>query len=111
RSINKLTYDADSGQALMHGFLNLLLAAAFAYNGMDLDDLIAVLEERSSESFQFEDGSIGWRGKMLVRGQLRNVRSLLALSFGACSFEEPIEGLQKIVSSFQFPVPRQKGCI
>lgn len=96
RSINKLTYDADSAPALMHGFLNLLIAAAFAYNGMNIDDLVAVLEERSPESFQFDDGSVSWRGKMLVRGQLRNARSLLALSFGACSFEEPIEGLQEI---------------
>ncbi|MBO0798820.1 MAG: hypothetical protein J2P31_08340 [Blastocatellia bacterium] len=103
RSINKLTYEANSGHAIMHGFLNLLLAAAFAYNGMNIDDLIAVLEERSPASFQFEDDSVSWRGKMLVRGQLRNARSLLALSFGACSFEEPIEGLQKMVSSFQFP--------
>jgi hypothetical protein len=96
RSVNKLTYEPDSGQALMHGFLNLFLAAAFAYNGMNLDDLVTLLEERSPESLQFEDGSVTWRGQMAVRGQLRNARSLFALSFGACSFEEPIDGLKEL---------------
>ena len=96
RSFNRLTYEADSGQALMHGFLNVFLAAAFSYNGMDVEDLAELLEERSPESFQFEDGSVTWHGEMIVRGQLRNTRSLLAVSFGSCSFEEPIDDLKKI---------------
>jgi hypothetical protein len=96
RSVNNLTYKPDSSQALMHGFLNLFLAAAFAYNGMNLDDLVTLLEERSPQSFQFEDGSVIWKGQMVVRGQLRNTRSLFALSFGACSFEEPIDGLKEL---------------
>jgi hypothetical protein len=96
RSFNRLTYEDDSGQALMHGFLNVFLAAAFSYNGMDVEDLADLLEERSPESFQFEDGSVTWHGEMVVRGQLRNTRSLLAVSFGSCSFEEPIDDLKKI---------------
>jgi hypothetical protein len=96
RSLNRLTYQADSGQALMHGFLNVFLAAAFSYNGMDVEDLAELLEERSPESFQFEDGSVIWRGEMVVRGHLRNTRSLLAGSFGSCSFEEPIDDLKKL---------------
>jgi hypothetical protein len=96
RSFNRLTYEADSGQALMHGFLNVFLAAAFSYSGMDVEDLAEVLEERSPESFQLEDGSVTWHGEMVVRGQLRNTRSLLAGSFGSCSFEEPIDDLKKI---------------
>lgn len=96
RSINKLTGEPGSGQALMHGFLNLFLASAFAYQGMYIDDLVALLDERSPESFQFEEGSVTWKGQMLVRGQLRKARSLFALSFGACSFEEPIAGLKEL---------------
>jgi hypothetical protein len=96
RSFNRLTYAPDSGQALMHGFLNVFLAAAFSYNGMDVEDLAELLEERSPESFQFEEGSVTWHGGMVVRGQLRNTRNLLAISFGSCSFEEPIDDLKKI---------------
>jgi len=96
RSVNKLTYAPDSASAMMHGFLNVFLAAAFAQNGMDVDRLVELLEEKSPEAFQFESGGVTWRDEMVVRGQLRNTRSLLAIAFGSCSFEEPIEDLKKM---------------
>ena len=96
RSVNKLTYAPDSASAMMHGFLNVFLAAAFAQNGMDVDRLVELLEEKSPEAFQFDSGGVTWRDEMVVRGQLRNSRSLLAIAFGSCSFEEPIEDLKKI---------------
>ncbi|MCG3160442.1 MAG: hypothetical protein JMDDDDMK_01511 [Acidobacteria bacterium] len=96
RSVNRLTYEPDSESALMHGFLNVFLAAAFAQSGMSVERLVELLEERSHEAFQFDNGSVTWRGEMIVRGQLRNARSLLAIAFGSCSFEEPIEDLKKI---------------
>jgi hypothetical protein len=120
RSVNKLTYAPDSASAMMHGFLNVFLAAAFAQNGMDIDRLVELLEEKSPEAFRFDSegetwrnevvviaqaeaefgqimrGYVTWRGEMIVRGQLRNSRNLLAIAFGSCSFEEPIEDLKKI---------------
>jgi hypothetical protein len=39
---------------------------------------------------------VTWRDEMIVRGQLRNSRNLLAIAFGSCSFEEPIDDLRKI---------------
>ncbi len=96
RSVNKLTYAPDSASAMMHGFLNVFLAAAFAQNGMDIDRLVELLEEKSPEAFHFDSGGVTWRGEMVVRGHLRNSRNLLAIAFGSCSFEEPIEDLKKI---------------
>jgi hypothetical protein len=96
RSINKLTYAPDSASAMMHGFLNVFLAAAFAQNGMEVDRLVELLEEKSPEAFQFDSGGATWRDEMIVRGQLRNSRNLLAIAFGSCSFEEPIEDLKEI---------------
>src|SRR5215510_14530685 len=96
RSINRLTYAPDSASAMMHGFLNVFLAAAFAQNGMDVDRLVELLEEKSPEAFKFDSGGVTWRDEMVVRGQVRNTRSLLAIAFGSCSFEEPIEDLKKI---------------
>lgn len=96
RSVNKLTYAPDSASAMMHGFLNVFLAATFAQNGMDVDWLVELLEEKSPEAFQFDSGAVRWRDEMVVRGQLRNTRSLLAIAFGSCSFEEPIEDLKKM---------------
>ncbi len=96
RSVNKLTYEPGSGMALMHGFLNVFLAAAFAHSGMSVEQLTELLEERSPEAFQFDSGGVTWRDEMVVRGQLRNSRSLFAIAFGSCSFEEPIEDMKKI---------------
>ena len=96
RSINKLTYAPDSASAMTHGFLNVFLAAAFAHSGMDVDRLVELLEEKSPEAFQFDSGGVAWRDEMIVRGQVRNSRNLLAIAFGSCSFEEPIEDLKKI---------------
>jgi hypothetical protein len=96
RSVNKLTYEPNSGTAMMHGFLNVFLAAAFAYGGMQVEELVELLEEKSPAAFEFDNGGVIWRGRMVVRGQLRNARSLFALSFGSCSFEEPVEDLKKI---------------
>jgi hypothetical protein len=96
RSVNKLTYAPDSASAMMHGFLNVFLAAAFAQSGMDVDRLVELLEEQSPGAFQFDSGGVTWRDEMIVRGQLRNSRNLLAIAFGSCSFEEPIEDLKRI---------------
>jgi hypothetical protein len=95
RSVNRLTYAPDSASAMMHGFLNVFLAAAFAQSGMEVDRLVELLEEQSPEAFQFDGGGVTWRDEMIVRGQLRNSRNLLAIAFGSCSFEEPIEDLKK----------------
>jgi hypothetical protein len=96
RSVNRLTYAPDSASAMMHGFLNVFLAAAFAQSGMEVDRLVELLEEKSPEAFQFDSGGVTWRDEMIVRGQLRNSRNLLAIAFGSCSFEEPIDDLKKI---------------
>jgi hypothetical protein len=96
RSINNMTNAPDSASTVMHGFLNVFLAAAFAQNGMDVDRLVDLLEEKSPEAFKFDSGCVTWRNEMVVRGQLRNSRNLLAIAFGSCSFEEPIEDLKKI---------------
>jgi hypothetical protein len=96
RSINKLTYQPDSASALMHGFLNVFLAAAFAQSGMGVEQLAELLEEKSPEAFQFDSGSVRWRDEMIVRERLQNARNLFAIAFGSCSFEEPIEDLKRI---------------
>lgn len=92
----RLTYASDSPNATMHGFLNVFLAAGFAQNGMEVAQLVEVLEERSPAAFQFESGRVVWRGEQLVRAHLINARHLAALAFGSCSFTEPIEDLQKL---------------
>lgn len=96
RSVNRLTYKADSPSAMMHGFLNVFLAAGFAQNGMSVESLTGLLDETSPEAFRFEQDSVFWRDEMLVVAHIRNTRNMFAIAFGSCSFTEPIEDLQRL---------------
>lgn len=80
---------------LMHGFLNLLLAASFARSGeLSVDEIKGILEERSLEAFDFSDDSITWSGQSLTASDLADIRRSFAVGYGSCSFEQPIEDLQ-----------------
>jgi hypothetical protein len=79
-----------------HGFLNVLLSAAFMYDGMDAEDAAAVVTEPSADAFPFGDVGVEWRGHRLASETLSIVRRDFALSFGCSSFEEPIAGLSEL---------------
>lgn len=76
-----------------HGFLNLFLAAALAREGKSERDLIRLLDETSRDAFAF-DADGGWRG--LSREKLAETRRGFALSFGSCSFQEPMDHLREL---------------
>lgn len=94
RSQYRLTYKPDSERGTMYGFLNVFLSAAFLAAGMNVDEAMQVLIEESPAAFQFDASGIGWRGRRLTGELLASVRERLAISFGSCSFEEPIDELK-----------------
>lgn len=91
RSDYPLTYDSDSACATMYGYLNLFLAAAFIRKGMSEAEGREVLEEQSMDAFEVADAAISWRGHPLSADDLNETRSRFALSFGSCSFREPVD--------------------
>jgi hypothetical protein len=95
RSLRPLTYAPDSPTGRMFGFLNVFLAAALLQSGTDLDTTIQVLEEIDPAAFQFDDGGVTWRGRRLESAQLAHARAC-ALSFGSCSFGEPVDDLRAL---------------
>jgi len=76
----------------MHGFVNLFLAAALVWHGGNETDAVATLEE---SSFYFDDDA-SWGDYKLTAAQIRDARVDFAISFGSCSFEEPIEDLTRL---------------
>ena len=92
----RLTYEAGSPHGMMFGFLNVFLAAAFARAGLTLKELALLLEEKDADSFQFTETSAGWRGKTVSRTEISAVRHHVALSFGSCSFQEPVDDLRSL---------------
>jgi len=93
--VRPLTYASDSPRGPMHGFLNLFLAAAGVLHGWKPESLTALLEETEPMAFRFDDQGVAWRGYHLDNGQLAMARAF-ALSFGCCSFEEPVRSMQTL---------------
>jgi hypothetical protein len=96
RGIHRLACEPGSPTGMMHGFLNVFLAAAFIYAGMEVEEAVELLEEESPAAFRFDEQRVTWRDGRLTVRQLREARQQFAHSFGSCSFAEPVEGLQAL---------------
>jgi hypothetical protein len=96
RSVHRLTYQPDSPSAMMHGFLNVFLASAFLKAGMDPKLAVKFLEEQSRDAFHFDSEGISWRERRLNLGEIANTRREFAMSFGSCSFTEPVDDLRSL---------------
>ncbi len=91
-----LTYDATPPRGTMYGYLNLLLATAFMRQGMSDGDAQRVLEEEDPSAFEITNGRIAWRGRSLEADALRSLRDDAVVSFGSCSFREPVDELHAL---------------
>ena len=96
RSVHRLTYQSDSPSGMMHGFLNLFLAAAFLRAGMEPALAIQLIEESAFSAFQFSSDAINWRQYKVSLREIADARKNFAISFGSCSFTEPIDDLQSL---------------
>ncbi|HEX7807360.1 MAG TPA: hypothetical protein VF608_01500, partial [Thermoanaerobaculia bacterium] len=90
RCVRPLTYEPNAPTGLMHGFVNVFLAAAM------IEDAEAILEERDASAFAFDDDGASWRDRRVSTEALEKLRSHCAISFGSCSFEEPIDDLRAL---------------
>ena len=93
RASHRLTYERDSPKGLMYGFLNVFLAAALVYAGESEETALSALEETNPAAFDFEDGAIRWRDKVVTADQIAGSRTEFAIAFGSCSFREPVDEL------------------
>ena len=94
RAEYRLTYDDGAPRGTMFGFLNVFLAAALLGTGMPASEAPALLEEGSAGAFEVDERGIAWRGHRLTTEQAAAARASLALSFGSCSFREPVDDLR-----------------
>ena len=96
RCVRPLTYEKDSPTGLMHGFVNLFLAAAFVRLGMGESEVVQILEAEDASEFAFDDETARWRMHPISTEDLRSTRREFAISFGSCSFEDPICDLKSL---------------
>jgi hypothetical protein len=89
-------YDEPLG-TLAHGFLNLLCAAVLTHaHRLGEPEIADVLKEEAFEAFAFTDQGVRWRDIEATVPQIREARKASMVSFGSCSFDEPVEGLREL---------------
>ena len=90
-----LTYEPNCPRGVMHGFLNLFLAATLARLRRKPDEITDLLNEISPKSLEMGNNGIRWRDILIPLESIEETRDMFALSYGSCSFEEPIDDLKK----------------
>lgn len=90
RCVRSLTYEPDAPTGTMHGFVNVFLAAAM------LEHAEEILAEEDPRAFSFDDEGASWREHRVTTDALATMRREFAISFGSCSFEEPMNDLREL---------------
>jgi hypothetical protein len=97
RSEHPLTYEPGCPRGVMHGFLNVFLTAALVkMHRIDAPRAERALAETDPAAFVFTPEGVRWEGLVLDTMQLAMVRERVALSYGSCSFDEPIADLKAL---------------
>lgn len=91
-----LTYEPDSPCGMMYGYLNVFLTAAFVRAGLEGARLLELLLEEDASSISFADDGVRWRGSFANRQALDDARKSVAVSFGSCSFTEPVDEAKQL---------------
>jgi len=93
RGLHLLAPDG-AARATMHGFVNLFLAAALAWFGVAEPALRRTLEEEDATAFRVDDDLLRWHEHAMTADQLELARRDFEISFGSCSFVEPVDDLR-----------------
>jgi hypothetical protein len=95
----RLTYAAAAPVGPMFGFLNVLLAAGLMKAGLSDMDAAQLLDERDPGAFAIAPDAIRWRGVALDEEGAQSLRDDVMVSFGSCSFLEPVDELRALVQA------------
>ncbi|HMB98845.1 MAG TPA: hypothetical protein VKM36_10205 [Balneolaceae bacterium] len=87
----------ESVNTKMHGFLNVFAAGLFSYAfDLNREEMMDILLEEDPESFQFTDTGLTFNGIHIETEEIGELRSNAFLSYGSCSFAEPVDDLKKL---------------
>lgn len=96
RATRRLTYAADSPSGTMHGFLNVFTAAGLAWQGAPAEAVEAVLQDENPGTILVDARGLSAGDRRLSPGDLAACRGQFAMSFGSCSFVEPVADLKAL---------------
>ena len=97
----RLTYADDAPVDTMYGYLNVFLSAALLAAGGAPSDAQRLLGETNAAQLSVHEETVTWRAEMqrvvsLDRELLQRVREQVLVSFGSCSFTEPVEEVRAL---------------
>ena len=82
--------------SMMHGFLNLFIAAVALHAGaLDASRVLDVIAEEDPRALLVDPMHVGWRDVRVEADAVAAARAH-AVSFGSCSFDEPVNGLREL---------------
>jgi hypothetical protein len=93
-----LTYAPGGPVGVMHGYLNVMLAAAALHQGDGREAALQILLETDPGAFAFSDEAVRWKDIVFDRAMVRALRRRGFRSFGSCSFREPVDELAALVA-------------
>lgn len=97
RKERPLTYEADAPRGVMHGFLNVFVAAVMAHaHRLSSDELLPILEATNDNAFIFTEGGLTFQDTFADNAQVARARESFAIGIGSCSFTEPVEDLVEL---------------
>ncbi|HMQ67908.1 MAG TPA: hypothetical protein PKA90_02910 [Ignavibacteria bacterium] len=83
--------------AEMHGFVNVFGAGITAMrHNITNEGLTEMLDDGNPDNFKFTDDSFTWKGWETEIDDIVYARNDLVISYGSCSFTEPIDDLKSL---------------
>lgn len=98
RGAYRLTYDDGAEHGPMYGYLNVLLATAAVHAGRPASVAEAILQQTDTSALAFTDETVSWGGEAFPLSRLRDTRQHHLVSFGSCSFREPVDEFDVLAS-------------
>lgn len=83
-------------RSMMFGYLNVLLAAALIRDRASATEAVELLIQRDGGAFRATSDAILWRTFEFSTRRLAELRERAAVSFGSCSFREPVDELREL---------------
>jgi hypothetical protein len=104
RGSHRLSYERESAESVTHGFLNVLLAAATAWDyresaadgSVERECVCLLLERTDRAALHAGDDGIAWGDRSFSTDLLASTRKAFVTAIGSCSFDEPVEELQAL---------------
>ncbi len=88
-----LTYAPDSVRGMMYGFVNVFSATAAAVQGADEATVVRLLEARATDRPLLHSDALQLAGERIPITAITDARRGQVVSFGSCSFREPVDEL------------------